>query len=293
MAAQSRPRVGGRLRLLVLACVALVVPALAATPASAVQTDMYDPFTKCPTDHPLLQDPDFMWAGGGCVASIAKPGSTFRIGDRTTETTSPSSTQWAFGSFDDELGSLPVVPGSTSITAEREKAEGGLLGIVPPEALAEVVGVLDPVLAVYTQVSEAGDVSEWLLAPPTTRMKIQLINPALGPNCFIGSEENPIVLQNTDWVAEDPGQLQFENDPNGFEVFIIRQVNSVIVNDGFAVPEAEGCGPLGIGVLDPVINGRLGLPSPAGNNEARFLSDAHIVGGPTGTEIQAAFDAAQ
>lgn len=274
-----------------LAVAAMVLATMSvASPASAVETDLYDPFTKCPTDHELLNDPDFMFAGGGCVASIAKPGSTFTIGDRTTETTSPSVTQWAFGSFDDELGSLPVVPGSTSVTAEPEEVEGGLLGLVPPEEVAPLLDPLDPILGVQSQVEAAGDVSEWLLAPPTTRLKIKLINPVLGDDCYIGSDDDPIVLHAEDWVEEEAAQLSFSNDPNGFEVFVIHSTGGVIRNDAFSVPEARGCGPAGI--LDPFINERVGLPSPEGENEAVFLNDTHIVGGPSGAEIQAAFDAA-
>lgn len=275
-----------RVKTLAGVAVIALASALFMQPAYGVETDIYDPFTKCPTDHPLLNDPDFMWAGGGCVASITQPGSTFTIGDRTTETTNPSTTQWAFGSFDEEVGSLPVVPGSTSVTAQPEEVEGGLLGLVPPEALA---GILDPVLGVQSRVEAAGDVSEWLLAPPTTRLKIKLINPVLGDNCYIGSDDDPIVLQPEEVEA---GALEFEDDPNGFEVFIIRSVGSVLVDDTFAVPEARGCGPLGIGLLDPLINLQVGLPSPSGANEARFLADTHIAGGPSGAEIQAAFDAA-
>lgn len=259
-----------------------------ASPASAVETDIYDPFTKCPTDHPLMNDPDFMEFDGGCVASIAKPGSTFTIGDRTTETTSPSVTQWAFGSFDGE--SLPVVPDSTSITAEPEEVEGGLLGLVPPEEVAPLLDPLDPVLGVQSQVEAAGDVSEWLLAPPTTRLKIKLINPVLGDDCYIGSDDDPIVLHAEDWVTDQAGTLSFSDDPNGFDVFVIHSTDGVIRNDAFSVPEARGCGPAGI--LDPFINDQVGLPSPEGENEAVFLNDTHIVGGPSGAEIQAAFDAA-
>ncbi|MEX2195033.1 MAG: hypothetical protein WD844_07085 [Thermoleophilaceae bacterium] len=281
-----------RLRVLfAVACVAVAAPLAFAGSANAVQSDLYDVFTACPTDDPLLNDPVFMAQSGGCVASVAKPGSTFRIGENLTTTSEPSVSQWAFGSFDGE--SLPVVPGSTSVTAAPQEVEGGLLGLVPPEQLAPLIDPLDPVLGVQSQVQSAGDVSEWLLEPPTTRLKIKLINPVLGDNCYIGSDDDPIVLQHEDWVTEQAGMISFSPDPNGLPVFVIHSLDGVISNSAFSVPEANGCGPLGLGLLDPVINNQVGLPSPAGSNEARFLNDTHIVGAESGADIQAAFDAAQ
>jgi hypothetical protein len=45
--------------------------------------------------------------------------------------------------------------------------------------------------------------------------------------------------------------------------------NVAAVDNSFAVPTARGCGgALLAPVLDPIINGKLGLPSPAGKNAA-------------------------
>jgi hypothetical protein len=41
------------------------------------------------------------------------------------------------------------------------------------------------------------------------------------------------------------------------------------VDNSFSVPTARGCGgPLLASAIDPVVNGKIGLPSPAGKNTA-------------------------
>src|SRR5262249_57473443 len=51
----------------------------------------------------------------------------------------------------------------------------------------------------------------------TLPMKIQLQNPALGPSCFIGSDQDPIVVhpQNTDLSNAISVGGFFQVDPNG------------------------------------------------------------------------------
>jgi hypothetical protein len=110
-------------------------------------------------------------------------------------------------------------------------------------------------------------------------IKIQLQNPVLGPSCFIGSEQDPIVLhpENTDFSNAQAvaGLINFF-DPNGtpdlagpLDTLLIT--GGVQGDDTFAVPGANGCGPNG--VLDAAVNAVVGLPSPSGNNHL-VLDDA-------------------
>jgi hypothetical protein len=114
----------------------------------------------------------------------------------------------------------------------------------------------------------------------TLPIKIHLQNPVLGPSCFIGSDENPIVLhpQNTDLSnAQSIGGF-FAFDPNGVPNLAGLDASLLITgglqgDDTFAVPGAQGCGPNGDGSLDLVVNAVVGLPSPAGSNHL-VLDDA-------------------
>jgi hypothetical protein len=113
-------------------------------------------------------------------------------------------------------------------------------------------------------------------------IKIQLQNPALGPSCFIGSDQDPIVLQP---VNTDLSQTQIHQstllEPFGLNgvpnlvgpLTTLVSTGAVQGDDTFAVPGATGCGPNGDGSLDAVVNAVVGLPSPSGNNHL-VLQDA-------------------
>jgi hypothetical protein len=100
----------------------------------------------------------------------------------------------------------------------------------------------------------------------------------LGPSCFIGSDQAPILLnpENTDLSR---AKLKFEQfdpngvpDPNGpLETIVVT--GAVQGDDTFAVPGATGCGPNGDGSLDNVVNAVAGIPSPSGANHL-VLDDA-------------------
>jgi hypothetical protein len=100
----------------------------------------------------------------------------------------------------------------------------------------------------------------------------------LGPSCFLGSEQDPIVLhpENTDLTNVQAKFESFDPDgtpnPNG-PLFTIVVSGTVQGDNTFAVPGATGCGPNGDGTLDPVVNAVVGLPSPSGTNHL-VLDDA-------------------
>jgi hypothetical protein len=112
----------------------------------------------------------------------------------------------------------------------------------------------------------------------TIPIKIHLENPTLGPNCSIGSNQNPILLnpQNNDLSnAKSVGGF-FEFDPNGTPDPLGPDESLVITgavqgDDTFAVPGATGCGPNGS--LDAAVDAVAGVPSPSGSNHL-VLDDA-------------------
>src|SRR5262249_16036429 len=91
-------------------------------------------------------------------------------------------------------------------------------------------------------------------------IKIQLQNPVLRASCFLGSDQDPIVLhsENTDFSNAQAvaGLINFF-DPNGtpnlagpLDALLIT--GGVQGDDTFAVPGANGCGPNG--ALDAAVN---------------------------------------
>lgn len=104
-------------------------------------------------------------------------------------------------------------------------------------------------------------------------VKIHLENPLLGKDCYIGSETTPLLLNLTTGTTSPPppnkpitgkvGHIEFKD-----ETELVELVGTNLVDNSFAVPAASGCGgPLSF-LLDPLIDTKLGLPSPAGHNTA-------------------------
>jgi DNA-binding beta-propeller fold protein YncE len=225
------------------------------------------PFNRCPVDDPAMLATDGVNTLGLCLGSNSTHGS-IKIGNLPTQTTGNTNLQ--AGLVGDLFGTLSVI-----------SSPGGALVADPVQITGTPVGTVTAV----TQ--SAGNPSDFNLfagistGEPiiTLPVKIQLQNPALGPSCFIGSDQDPIVLhpENTDVSNAQAvaGLINFF-DPNGtpnlagpLDALLIT--GGVQGDDTFAVPGANGCGPNGS--LDAVVNAVVGLPSPAGNNHL-VLDDA-------------------
>ncbi len=64
-------------------------------------------------------------------------------------------------------------------------------------------------------------------------------------------------------VEGKDGESEFKD-----ELEFIKFTNNTLVNNEFSAPEATGCGGIFSFLLDPIINSKLGLPSPNGFNTA-------------------------
>jgi len=100
----------------------------------------------------------------------------------------------------------------------------------------------------------------------TLPVKVRLENPLLGSECYIGSNSSPITLslttgKTTGGPTGSPGE-QTTTEEGG--ILVISKVS--LVSNTFSAPGATGCGLFGL--LDGIINEKLGLPSAAGKNTA-------------------------
>jgi hypothetical protein len=109
----------------------------------------------------------------------------------------------------------------------------------------------------------------------TLPVRVHLGNPFLGSGCYIGSEAHPIQLHLTDGTTSPPlpnkpisGKLGtvFGEEEGEFSVAVIE--NNTLVDNAFSAPTTEGCGGIFAFLLDPIIDGKIGLPSAAGHNTA-------------------------
>lgn len=267
------------------ATTALTLGAAAAATAAPAHPDLtgpYAPFDNCPADAPAMGTAPPRLAMG-CVASIVNGGS-FKIGSQTVKITHPVTTQFGVVSALDADGKqkFEVVPPADghALDAKPEWVPGGLLGIMTPSSVPEplhglLVNLLEKneLLGVSATVEQAGPISDFAILPPafTLPVKIHLHNVLLGSKCYIGSDKNPIVLKPAASLTGDPAPSLSIGTIAGYTSADILAIDNLTLKDEtFSVPEASGCGLLGLGLLDSAINSKLGLPSPSGQNAAIF-----------------------
>lgn len=105
-------------------------------------------------------------------------------------------------------------------------------------------------------------------------VKVKLENQLLGNECYIGSSTEPIVLKLTTGTTKPPPPNEpITGSPGEFgsrgEGRILVISKNSLVDNLFAVPGVKGCGGKALeGVIDPIVDAKLGLPSPAGYNTA-------------------------
>lgn len=301
MSRGSRRRLRPAKALVAVACVAAGLMASAGTASAVTLEGPWAPFNRCPVDAPeilAVQD-----TGNACVAAVS-PRGTFQIGDLVTHT---GASNLQFGAYG------PAIPNTVGATLQADPATvpGGLLGIVVPSQVPEPLrSTLRTVLetgplGVTAKVELAGEPSDFSLFGPfsgtpaiTLPIKIHLQNLLLGGKCYIGSDKDPIVLHPVVTPIPAFGDLTpGGTDPNGFPTLFLDlgAAGGLDQVDGsFSVPTANGCGLLGLGLLDKVIDSKLGLPSPAGANKIVLEDSVVSIGGsePDGQTLSDAWHAA-
>jgi hypothetical protein len=262
---------------------------------------IYAPFTDCPLRNPAMLN-SVPGSATGCIASVSSSGS-FSINGITVAITHPVIVQ--FGVFSPPnaqpsqfSGGVVQTPDGKGLVTSPEPTPGGLPVFICPgttPALARLCQTAKT--SGQTQLSalvqSAGPIDNFNLTTFTQPVKIRLINPLLGGNCFIGSNTNPIVLN----PSITSGNLGFEPDPNPTRfptTDVLSITDAVATDDTFSVPTATGCGPNGI--VNAPINALLGLPSPSGHNHlvlngTSSFADDFSSTVPQATDLLAAFKA--
>lgn len=279
----------------------------AASPQEPVLAD----FANCPLGlEPFSSDFEFpaclhaVVTGGKLVLGkqttpIARPGDTLDFG--TTSSSGPTvSTQlplYAPKSGEAFGGPAQVVPGGAlGLGLDKLVDQLGVGKVINPTRVTASIEQaspakpgesLDPTGAKYyfSALGQLLGTSPTLAVP----VKIHLHNALLGPKCYIGSDKDPIVWNLTVGTTDPPapnepitgdgGTLDSGPIAGTDGAASIGAIGATLVDNAFAVPAATGCGPLGLGLLDPVINAKVGLPSPAGHNTAIIKSDSELAVG--------------
>jgi hypothetical protein len=257
-----------------LASLAVLVSAGSAS--AATLAGPWAPFTNCPVDDPQMLAIQPGGDNAACVSSVS-PNGSFKIGNTTLQTGGTSLQFGVAGSTPDDPTLGQIVPATDGMTliADPVDVPGGVLGLMCPSNILLVSSLCRQATntslnRITAQVKLAGTPTDFSATGAlstgtpilTLPVKIQLQNPLLGSNCFIGSNSNPIVLRPQALTLGSVGSVI---DPNGFPVGIIQITGGTLGDNSFAVPGATGCGPLGL--ANGAINSRQQLPSPAGQNE--------------------------
>lgn len=159
------------------------------------------------------------------------------------------------------------------LSKTKQEVPGGVIGITGLDWLVNFLNAEG--LKLYAVTELAGAPSNLGFNSITLPIKVHLVNPVLGNNCYIGSSSNPITLNLTTGTTEPPPP----NEPiTGKEATFKEEgevaylENGVYVDNSFAVPAASGCKLTLLGFLpislDSLVNFQAGLPAAAGTNEA-------------------------
>ena len=124
---------------------------------------------------------------------------------------------------------------------------------------------------VYALAQSAGQITNFGVLTWTQRIKFKLINPLLGNYCYIGSDNNPIVI-NPQLSVGPGGQLQELTDPNPTKHPDTSRSSAITVASAtdttFIAPGVTGCGPGGAKnvSIDSALDAGTGLPAASGVN---------------------------
>jgi hypothetical protein len=257
-----------------LAAAAALVAFMALTPPTAGATTTpasgYEQFAGCPNpgQNPLIEI---------CFRTVIT-GGQLQAGEVEIPIAHPmalSGGRTESGGVDfNSVGGLPPV---------QQGVPGGLIGLTGLTWLNLLLGVDE--LAVHAVIELAGTPSDPLAEPLSLPVKVHLINSALGSNCYIGSNAEPIQLELITETTSPPSP----NSPiTGTSPTISITPDEVVdfsdgtyVDNSFAAPGVSGCVLALFGApsidIDSLIESQSGLPAAAGTNTTTQDFDTEFV----------------
>jgi hypothetical protein len=282
-----------------MAVTAVATPAAAADVRAAAApptlAGLWAPLNRCPVDAAPMRAADGISVSSSCVSSSSASG-TITLGDTTITT---GRTDLQLGLINTEGVYTTVAPSGGAVVGAPVDIPGGILGLMCPSQIPVISDICrrvvnSPLNRVTATIESAGAPRDFDLnagattgAPILTLpVKIRLSNPFLEPNCYIGSNSNPILLRPANLSQPTASIVGFDADgtPNPAGEMGYLSLSGANQGDStFAVPGATGCGLFGL--LSGAVNLKQGLPSPAGENRLVLNNPTTNIGG-----FQAPFD---
>ncbi len=269
-------------------------------PGYAPPGGIYKPFTDCPILNPIMLESVEQTAA--CVVGAASSGS-ITIGNITTPVVRPVNVQFGFWDPPNATNGGDNPGGQAQYAGGILPPPAGLSAMLKtkpdliPGSLTTILGcstTTDPVvqnlcvkaenfggkyLDVYALAQSAGQLTNFNLFSWTQRVKFQLINPLLGNNCYIGSDNNPVVLNPQ--LEAGPGGATITYDPNPVkhpDTGVIALPGATATDTIFTAPGVTGCGPGGQANIpvDEALDTGAGLPAASGVNSLTLNGNFYV-----------------
>ena len=252
---------------LIVACMSLVAASSAAAAPEKFNKADFAKFVNCP-----IQVAKFCQYG-------ETTGGEIKLGSgKAVPITYPSILQGGLAYAG--TNTLPMIPprfGAEELQAVAEPVPGGLTGLgegIGGEvtATAELAGTIEV---------NGAALGEGLNLPAVTLpIKVHLQNELLGPNCYVGSEAEPIVLNLTTGTTSPPAGTEpltgnKGEQPGKDKGRLLTFLGTSLVDNTFAVPAAKGCGTTALlePVITAIVNVDEGLPAAPGKSFAILNGD--------------------
>jgi hypothetical protein len=267
----------------VVSLTALIAMCAVASPALAAKHPKgeYAVFAECPTNNSEVED---------CILAKTESGE-FQIGKEKVPITNPITLQGGINHFlTGEEQFFGAEKEANTLSKSPQKVPGGLLGLVKCNEISNIIERIACELFFENGVTGVNATTE-LAAPAssigvntlalleqegaalTLPLKVHLENPFLGSSCYLGSNAHPIVIEFTSGTTSPPAPNKPITGKPGENTFneagtILTNTGNELVNNSYASPGAEGCGGIFSGIVDEIVDKKLGLPSAAGHNTA-------------------------
>jgi len=219
-------------------------------------------FSQCPIGAGLVPSSPGNSRVDICVYGVAQDG-TIDIGALDTTFAGPGVVQGGSGLLGRGLTWANAIDGQSYSAPKQllamsvENLIGNPSGITPP-----------PNSQVYVETAQAGQMAFGLASTgfavvTEVALSFHLVNPLLGPNCYVGTTSDPIVLNLTTGTSGALTGSLGAVDPYGNFAGGLYTVGTEVVDNQFTVPAATGCG--NGGVWDSAITSLEGANSPGSN----------------------------
>ncbi len=262
------------------ALLAAISVVFAAQALASEPTGNYKVFKDCPYESTAVKQCNYSETTSGEVV----------VGSSRVQITHPLILQGGSSlNFETEQEEFFAAKDGNTLVKVPEPVEGGLVNLIPKKSLPEwlwpayeavfengVSGV-NATTELAKPASQIGISASNLAAGEgvalTLPVRVHLENPFLGSDCYIGSSSAPVYLNLTTGTTSPPGpNKSITGFPGNFEFLeegrILVDTGYKLVDNAFSAPSATGCGGLFSFIVNPILNGKVGLPSAAGKNTA-------------------------